>query len=144
MPLGTLMSSRHSLLVPHTHSYIRSNRTNHQSYRHSNWIRQSYHKTQSGFRPSYRSLNVQRDGRHGEQPCAPSASFDDRPMNYCRRMRMMSHRTKRSHRKMMTNRLMNCFRHCCLSHPMIHKQRSSGGSSPPVHHSTQTLLLKER
>ncbi len=138
MSLETLMSSRHLLPGRRTRSCIRSNRTNHSSYRHWNWIHQNCHRRQSGFRRSCRNLNVQRAGRRVEHFCVPSESFGDHLMN-CFRHKMMT-----SRRKMMMSHLMNCFHHYCSNPLRSHKQRCSGGSSQPVRHSRQMPLLKER
>ena len=147
MSLGTLMSSRHSLPEQRSHSCIRSIRTNHLSFRRSNWIHQNWihqncRRRRSGFHLSCRSLNVKFAGRHVEQPCAPSESFCGHLMNCCRQ-KMMSRRKMSLHRMMM-NHLMNCFRRYCLNHRRNHKHRCNGGSSQPEHHSRQTPLLKER
>ena len=145
MSLETLMSSRHLLPGRRTRSFIRSNRTNHSSYRHWNWIHQNCHRRQSGFRRSCRNLNVQRAGRRVEHFCVPSESFGDHLMNCFRRKMMTSHHMMMtSHHTMMTSHLMNCFRHYCSNPLRSHKQRCSGGSSQPVRHSRQMPLLKER
>ena len=150
MSLGTLMSSRHSLPEQRSHSCTRSIRTNHLSFRRSNWIHQNCRRRRSGFHLNCRSLNVKFAGRHAEQLSAPSESFCGHLMNCCRQKMMSRHRKKKMSRRkmslhrMMMNHLMNCFRRYCLNHRRNHKHRCNGGSSQPEHHSRQTPLLKER
>lgn len=139
MSLETSMNSQRLLPGQRTRSCIRSIRTNHWSYHHWSWIHRNCHKMMSGFRLSYRNWSVQRDGRHVEPSCVPSASFYDHRMNCCRHRTTKSHHRMKSHHKMMS-----CFRRYCSNRLMSHTQRCSGGSSQLVRHSRQTPLLKER